>query len=204
MVFQDALAALNPVHTVGYQLTEVLRVRRGIGRGEARRRAIELLDMVKVPRAADRIQDYPHQFSGGMRQRVMIAAALALDPEVLIADEPTTALDVTVQAQILRCSPRSRRSGTMGLVLITHDLGVVASVADDVTVMYAGHAVEQATVDEIFAAPAHPYTRRCCGRCPPHRRRRRRTRGRAVGSTSSPGARPGPARFPSAARSTRV
>jgi len=159
MVFQDALAALNPVHTVGYQLTEALRVRRGVGRGEARRRAIELLDMVKVPRAADRIRDYPHQFSGGMRQRVMIAAALALDPQVLIADEPTTALDVTVQAQILRLLAEIQAERHMGLVLITHDLGVVASVADDVTVMYAGHAVEQASVQEIFAAPAHPYTR---------------------------------------------
>jgi oligopeptide transport system ATP-binding protein len=159
MVFQDALAALNPVHSVGYQLTEVLRVRRGIGRGEARRRAVELLDMVKVPRAADRVRDYPHQFSGGMRQRVMIAAALAMDPEVLIADEPTTALDVTVQAQILRLLAEVQAERHMGLVLITHDLGVVASVADDVTVMYAGHAVEQATVQEIFAAPAHPYTR---------------------------------------------
>ena len=159
MVFQDALAALNPVHTVGYQLTEALRVRRSMGRGEARRRAIELLDMVKVPRAADRIRDYPHQFSGGMRQRVMIAAALALDPQVLIADEPTTALDVTVQAQILRLLAEIQAERQMGLVLITHDLGVVASVADDVTVMYAGHAVEQASVQEIFAAPAHPYTR---------------------------------------------
>jgi oligopeptide/dipeptide ABC transporter ATP-binding protein len=159
MVFQDALAALNPVHTVGYQLTEALHVRRGIGRDQARRRAIELLDMVKVPRAADRIRDYPHQFSGGMRQRVMIAAALAMDPEVLIADEPTTALDVTVQAQILRLLAEIQAARRMGLVLITHDLGVVASVADDVTVMYAGHAVEQATVQEIFAAPAHPYTR---------------------------------------------
>jgi oligopeptide transport system ATP-binding protein len=159
MVFQDALAALNPVHTVGYQLTEVLRVRQGIGRGDARRRAIELLDMVRVPRAADRIRDYPHQFSGGMRQRVMIAAALAMDPEVLIADEPTTALDVTVQAQILRLLAEIQATRHMGLVLITHDLGVVASVADDVTVMYAGHAVEQATVEQVFAAPAHPYTR---------------------------------------------
>ncbi|CAN5501124.1 ABC transporter ATP-binding protein [soil metagenome] len=159
MVFQDALAALNPVHTVGYQLTEALRVRRGIGRREARRRAIDLLDMVRVPRAADRIRDYPHQFSGGMRQRVVIAAALAMDPQVFIADEPTTALDVTVQAQILRLLAEIQAERRMGLVLITHDLGVVASVADDVTVMYAGHAVEQATVDEIFAAPAHPYTR---------------------------------------------
>jgi oligopeptide transport system ATP-binding protein len=159
MVFQDALAALNPVHSVGYQLTESLRVRRGLSRSDARRRAVELLDQVKVPRAADRIRDYPHQFSGGMRQRVMIAAALAMDPEVLVADEPTTALDVTVQAQILRLLAEIQAERQMGLVLITHDLGVVATVADDVTVMYAGHAVEQATVQEVFAAPAHPYTR---------------------------------------------
>ena len=156
MVFQDALAALNPVHSVGYQLTEVLRVRRGIGRGEARRRAIELLDLVKVPRAADRIRDYPHQFSGGMRQRVMIAAALAMDPEVLIADEPTTALDVTVQAQVLRLLAEIQAERQMGLVLITHDLGVVATVADDVTVMYAGHAVEQATVERDVRRPGAP------------------------------------------------
>ena len=159
MVFQDALAALNPVHSVGYQITEALRTRRGMSRGDARRRAIELLEMVKVPRAATRIRDYPHQFSGGMRQRVMIAVALAMDPEVLIADEPTTALDVTVQAQILRLLAEIQRERHMGLVLITHDLGVVATVADDVTVMYAGHAVEQATTQQVFAAPAHPYTR---------------------------------------------
>ena len=113
--------------------------------------------MVKVPRAAARIRDYPHQFSGGMRQRVMIAVALAMDPEVLIADEPTTALDVTVQAQILRLLAEIQTERHMGLVLITHDLGVVATVADDVTVMYAGHAVEQATTQQVFAAPAHPY-----------------------------------------------
>lgn len=159
MVFQDALAALNPVHTVGYQLTEALRARKGLGRADARRRAVELLDQVRVPHAAQRVRDHPHEFSGGMRQRVMIAMALAMDPQVLIADEPTTALDVTVQAQILRLLAEIQAERQMGLVLITHDLGVVASVADDVTVMYAGRAVEQATVGEVFAAPAHPYTR---------------------------------------------
>jgi oligopeptide/dipeptide ABC transporter ATP-binding protein len=159
MIFQDALAALNPVHTVGYQLTEALRVRRGMSRGDARKRAVELLDLVRVPNAAERIRDYPHQFSGGMRQRVMIAAALAMDPEVLIADEPTTALDVTVQAQILRLLAEIQAERRMGLVLITHDLGVVATVADDVTVMYAGHAVEQATMAQVFTTPSHPYTR---------------------------------------------
>jgi oligopeptide transport system ATP-binding protein len=159
MVFQDALAALNPVHTVGYQLTEAMRARRGLSRGEARRRAVELLDMVKVPNAKARVKEYPHQFSGGMRQRVMIASALAMDPDVLIADEPTTALDVTVQAQVLRLLAEIQAERQMGLVLITHDLGVVAGVADDVTVMYAGRAVEQAPVVPVYTTPAHPYTR---------------------------------------------
>ncbi|GAA1732026.1 ABC transporter ATP-binding protein [Isoptericola hypogeus] len=159
MVFQDALAALNPVHTVGYQLTESLRARAGLSRREARRRAVELLDLVKVPNARQRVNEYPHQFSGGMRQRVMIASALAMDPDVLIADEPTTALDVTVQAQVLHLLAEIQAERNMGLVLITHDLGVVAGVADDVTVMYAGRAVEQSPVRDLYAAPAHPYTR---------------------------------------------
>ncbi|MFI9486849.1 ABC transporter ATP-binding protein [Promicromonospora sp. NPDC052451] len=159
MVFQDALAALNPVHTVGYQLTEALRARQGLSRADARTRAVELLDLVKVPNAKARVKEYPHQFSGGMRQRVMIASALAMDPDVLIADEPTTALDVTVQAQVLRLLAEIQAERRMGLVLITHDLGVVAGVADDVTVMYAGRAVEQAPVEPLYRAPAHPYTR---------------------------------------------
>ena len=159
MVFQDALAALNPVHTVGYQLTEALRARRGMSRAEARKRAVELLDLVKVPNAKARVKEYPHQFSGGMRQRVMIASALAMDPDVLIADEPTTALDVTVQAQVLRLLAEIQAERRMGLVLITHDLGVVAGVADDVTVMYSGTAVEQAPVLPVYTTPAHPYTR---------------------------------------------
>ena len=159
MVFQDALAALNPVHTVGYQLAESLRARTGVSRREARARAVELLELVKVPNARQRVDEYPHQFSGGMRQRVMIASALALDPDVLIADEPTTALDVTVQAQVLRLLAEIQAERQMGLVLITHDMGVVAGVADDVTVMYAGRAVEHAPVRDLYAAPAHPYTR---------------------------------------------
>ena len=159
MVFQDALTALNPVHTVGWQLTEALRARRKMSRREAAGRAVELLDMVKVPNAKERIKDYPHQFSGGMRQRVMIASALAMDPEVLIADEPTTALDVTVQAQIMTLLSEIQAERDMGLILITHDMGVVANVADDVTVMYAGRAVEQASVFDVFASAAHPYTR---------------------------------------------
>ncbi|MDQ2844811.1 MAG: ABC transporter ATP-binding protein [Actinomycetota bacterium] len=159
MVFQDALAALNPVYTVGWQLTEALRARHGLSHRKASARAIELLDMVKVPAARQRVTEYPHQFSGGMRQRVMIAMALAMDPEVLIADEPTTALDVTVQAQIMQLLAEIQAERQMALILITHDLGVVATVADDVTVMYAGRAVEQAPVLEVYGRPAHPYTR---------------------------------------------
>jgi oligopeptide transport system ATP-binding protein len=159
MIFQDALSALNPVFTVGFQLGELFRVHRGTSREEGRKRAIELLEMVRIPAARQRIRDFPHQFSGGMRQRVMIAMALALDPEVLIADEPTTALDVTVQAQIMNLLAELQRDRQMGLILITHDMGVVADVADRISVMYAGRVVEQAPVTEIYARPSHPYTK---------------------------------------------
>jgi oligopeptide transport system ATP-binding protein len=159
MIFQDALSALNPVYTVGFQLAELFRMHRGMSRKDAKARAIELLDQVKIPAAAARINDYPHQFSGGMRQRVMIAMALALDPEVLIADEPTTALDVTVQAQIMGLLASLQRERNMGLILITHDMGVVADVADRISVMYAGKVVEEAPVYDIYAQPAHPYTK---------------------------------------------
>jgi oligopeptide/dipeptide ABC transporter ATP-binding protein len=159
IVFQDALSALNPLWSVGFQIGELFRVHRGSSRKEAKRRAIELLDLVGIPDAANRVGHYPHQFSGGMRQRVMIAMALALDPEVLIADEPTTALDVTVQAQIMRLLKRIQAERNMGLILITHDLGVVADVADDVAVMYAGEVVERAGIREAFKRPAHPYTK---------------------------------------------
>ncbi|GGJ99440.1 ABC transporter ATP-binding protein [Pilimelia anulata] len=158
MVFQDALSALNPTFTVGFQIAEQFRVRRGMGRREAKRRAIEMLDLVKIPNARQRVTEFPHQFSGGMRQRVMIAMSLALDPEVLIADEPTTALDVTVQAQIMDLLAELQRERQMGMILITHDLGVVADVADRIAVMYAGRIVEQADVHELYAHPAHPYT----------------------------------------------
>ncbi|WP_410669473.1 ABC transporter ATP-binding protein [Amycolatopsis sp. cmx-4-68] len=158
MIFQDALSALNPVFTVGFQIEEQLRVRLGMSKKDARKRAIELLDIVRIPAADRRIRDYPHQFSGGMRQRAMIAMSLALDPDLLIADEPTTALDVTVQAQIMDLLAEIQAERRMGLVLITHDLGVVAEVADRIAVMYAGRIVEQADVVELFRAPAHPYT----------------------------------------------
>ncbi len=159
MIFQDALSALNPVFTVGFQLGEMYRIHRGTSRAEAKRRAIELLELVKIPAARQRVNEYPHQFSGGMRQRVMIAMALALDPDVLIADEPTTALDVTVQAQIMGLLAELQRERNMGLILITHDMGVVADVADRISVMYAGRVVERAPVHDIYASPAHPYTK---------------------------------------------
>jgi oligopeptide transport system ATP-binding protein len=159
MVFQDALSALNPVFTVGFQIGEQFRIRKGLSRKEAKQRSIELLDSVKIPNAKQRVSEYPHQFSGGMRQRVMIAMSLALDPEVLIADEPTTALDVTVQAQIMDLLAELQRERQMGLILITHDLGVVADVADRIAVMYAGRIVEEANVHDLYAKPGHPYTR---------------------------------------------
>ncbi len=159
MVFQDALSALNPVFPVGWQIAESLRVRAGLSRAAAMARAVELLDRVRIPGAKARVKDYPHQFSGGMRQRVTIAMALALDPKVLIADEPTTALDVTVQAQIMTLLADLQREAGMALVLITHDLGVVAGVADRIAVMYAGRIVEHADVHTAYRSPAHPYTR---------------------------------------------
>ncbi|MFF5437250.1 ABC transporter ATP-binding protein [Streptomyces achromogenes] len=159
MIFQDALSALNPVLTVGDQLGEMFVVHRGMSRRDARARAVELMERVRIPAAAQRVRDYPHQFSGGMRQRIMIAMALALRPALVIADEPTTALDVTVQAQVMDLLAELRREYRMGLILITHDLGVVADVADRIAVMYAGRIVESAPVHDLYRAPAHPYTR---------------------------------------------
>ncbi|MEV8230174.1 ABC transporter ATP-binding protein [Streptomyces sp. NPDC079167] len=159
MIFQDALSSLNPVLSVGAQLGEMFVVHRGMSRGDAKAKAIELMDRVRIPAARQRVGDFPHQFSGGMRQRIMIAMALALEPDLIIADEPTTALDVTVQAQVMELLAELQRELNMGLILITHDLGVVADVADKIAVMYAGRIVETSPVHEIYKAPAHPYTK---------------------------------------------
>ncbi len=159
MVFQDPMTSLNPVFNVGFQLMEPLRKHMGMTKAQAQDRAVELLDLVGIPDARRRLSDYPHQFSGGMRQRVMIAIALACDPKVLIADEPTTALDVTIQAQILELVKELRQKLGMAIVWITHDLGVIAGIADRVMVMYGGQVVEEAPVRELFANPRHPYTR---------------------------------------------
>ncbi|MGK4582822.1 ABC transporter ATP-binding protein [Kitasatospora sp. HPMI-4] len=159
MIFQDALSALNPVFSVGWQLGEMFRVHEGMSKKDSLKKAVELMERVRIPAAKERVNDYPHQFSGGMRQRIMIAMALALEPDLIIADEPTTALDVTVQAQVMELLAELQREYRMGLILITHDLGVVADVADKIAVMYAGRIVETAPVHELYARPAHPYTR---------------------------------------------
>ena len=158
-IFQDPMTSLNPVFTVGFQIMEPLREHMGLDKEAARKRAQELLELVGIPDAGRRLKDFPHQFSGGMRQRVMIAIALACDPKVLIADEPTTALDVTIQAQILELVRELRQKLGMAIIWITHDLGVIAGIADRAMVMYGGQIVEMAPVQELFERPAHPYTR---------------------------------------------
>ena len=158
MIFQDPMTSLNPVLSVGYQIMETLRVHRGLSKKEAKEKAIRLLQKVGIANAKQRINDYPHEFSGGMRQRVGVAMAVACEPKLLIADEPTTALDVTIQAQILNLLREFKDELGMSIIIITHDLGVVAQLADDVAVMYAGKIVENAPVEAIFSSPQHPYT----------------------------------------------
>lgn len=158
MIFQDPMTSLNPVLTIGFQLEEPLMLHLGMTKKQAQARAAELLEMVGIPKAADRLGDYPHQFSGGMRQRVMIAMALSCNPQVLIADEPTTALDVTIQAQIVELVKRLRDELGMAIIWITHDLGVVAGLAQRVVVMYGGYIIEEAEVKDLYASPQHPYT----------------------------------------------
>jgi peptide/nickel transport system ATP-binding protein len=158
MIFQDPMTSLNPVHSIGKQLAEAVHLHNDVSKKQAGARALELLKQVGIPRAETRIYDYPHQFSGGMRQRVMIAMALINNPDLLIADEPTTALDVTMQAQILDLIAKLQKDYGSAVVMITHDLGVVAEIADDVIVMYAAEVAEQAPVDRIFNNPQHPYT----------------------------------------------
>ncbi|HSE80373.1 MAG TPA: ABC transporter ATP-binding protein [Gaiellaceae bacterium] len=166
MIFQDPMTSLNPTFKIGTQITETLRRHLSMTKGEARTRAVELLEEVGIPNPAERLDDYPHRFSGGMRQRVMIAIALSCNPELLIADEPTTALDVTIQAQILDLLERLREEHQMAMIIITHDMGVIAEAADDVAVMYAGQIVEQAGVLDLFDSPEHPYTEALLGALP--------------------------------------
>ena len=158
MIFQDPMTSLNPVLTIGHQISEALELHLGMDKKQARQRTIELLELVGIPLAADRVDDYPHQFSGGMRQRAMIAMGLSCNPQLLIADEPTTALDVTIQAQIVDLVKRLRDELGMAIIWITHDLGVVAGLANRVIVMYAGYIVEEALVKELYMNPRHPYT----------------------------------------------
>src|SRR5260370_41867809 len=158
IVFQEPMTSLNPVYTAGYQIAEVIRLHEGLTRSAAMDKAVEMLKVVQIPNAEARVNDYPYQFSGGMRQRVMIAMALACNPKLLIADEPTTALDVTIQAQILDLLQDMKSRFGMSIMLITHAMGVVAEVAQRVVVMYAGKVVEEASVEQLFANPRHPYT----------------------------------------------
>src|SRR5437899_9542672 len=158
MIFQDPMTSLNPVYRIGEQIVESIQTHEKVDKRQARKRAVELLRQVGIPNPESRVDDFPHQFSGGMRQRAMIAMALSCNPSILIADEPTTALDVTIQAQILDLIARLQESFGSAVVLITHDLGVVADIADDVTVMYAGRVIERGTTAQIFNEPQHPYT----------------------------------------------
>jgi dipeptide transport system ATP-binding protein len=174
MIFQDPMTALNPSYTVGYQIMEVLKVHQGLHGAALKKRALELMEMVEIPAAATRLSSYPHQLSGGMSQRVAIAMAIACKPKLLIADEPTTALDVTIQAQIMSLLVNLQKSHNMALILITHDLAVVAEVAHRLAVMYAGQVVEQGAVPGIFRKPLHPYTEALLSSIPEHSKGARR------------------------------
>jgi oligopeptide/dipeptide ABC transporter ATP-binding protein len=189
MIFQEPMSSLNPVFTIGDQLTETIRRHDGVGRGDAQRRAIKMLDTVGIPAAAKRLEDYPHHMSGGMRQRVMIAMALSCTPSLLLADEPTTALDVTIQAQILDLLRSLQSEFKMAVLIITHDLGVVAEFADRVAVMYAGRIVETANVVDVFDRPKHPYTQGLLASLPSLDREQERL-------PAIPGAVPGPLERP--------
>ena len=166
MIFQDPMTSLNPVLTIGFQVSEALMLHMGMNKAEARQRSVDLLELVGIPEASDRLDDYPHQFSGGMRQRVMIAMGLSCNPQLLIADEPTTALDVTIQAQITDLMTRLQEEIGMAIIWITHDLAVVAGLADRVLVMYAGFVAEEAFVKDLYADPRHPYTKGLLGSLP--------------------------------------
>jgi oligopeptide/dipeptide ABC transporter ATP-binding protein len=181
MIFQDPMTSLNPTLPIGYQIAEAVRLHQGLGKRPSAERVAELLTLVGIPKARDRLGDYPHQFSGGMRQRVMIAMALSCDPKLLIADEPTTALDVTVQAQIIDLVQRLQAQLGMTVIWITHDLGVVARLVRRVIVMYAGHVVEDAPVESLYASPRHPYASGLLGSLPRH------SKGRRTRLTSIPG-----------------
>ena len=191
MIFQEPMTSLNPVFTVGQQIGEAIRIHRGASKAEARAQSIQMLRKVKIPEAERRVDAYPHQFSGGMRQRVMMAIALACQPKLLIADEPTTALDVTIQAQVLELLKELQREVGMSVLMITHDLGIIAEMADDVVVMYASKVVEQAAVGELFAHPLHPYTGGL------FRSRPAAGKDRSERLTSIAGMVPSPLRFPS-------
>jgi peptide/nickel transport system ATP-binding protein len=195
MIYQDALGCLNPAFTVGDQIAEAVRVHQQVSKRESWARARELLELVEIPNAKARVHDYPHMLSGGTCQRAMIALALSCNPKILFADEPTTALDVTVQKQILRLLVSIRRELGLAIVLVTHDLGVICEVADRVAVMYAGHLVEQGTVEEVFCSPRHPYTEGLIGSIPKPRAGQQRRFGSIPGTVPPPGDRPDGCRF---------
>lgn len=195
MIFQDPMVSLNPVYTIGFQIGEMLRLHTGMNRGQARQRSIELLEEMGIASPEQRVDEYPHQFSGGMRQRAMIAMAMACNPRILIADEPTTALDVTIQAQVFELIGRLQRDHGMATMLITHDMGVIAELADDVAVMYMGKIVESGPVGDVLSSPRHPYTRALLRSMPVLGRGRDQVLEPVKGSTPDPYDRPSGCQF---------